>query len=225
MGYHLPQFVKLKILVAEDHEIFLEGTIDLLRRQYPDADIRAAPTVETVLEQIQQFQPDLLVLDLALPEMSGDIAQTETGLQLLRKLLQDYPNLNLTVLSTYVKALIRIRPEIDLHNGGFTIVDKSFSGQEMLRRVDWALQGLAHTRDITRGQTGLEFKPEWLTVLNLAFQESLNDWAIAERMNVSERTVRHYWTKIYDALNVYPVDGKSSRIQTEIRAREAGLID
>jgi DNA-binding NarL/FixJ family response regulator len=139
--------------------------------------------------------------------------------------MQEYPNLNLTVLSTYFKALIRIRPEIDLHNGGFTIVDKSFSGREMLKRVDWALQGLAHTRDITRGQAGLEFKPEWLRVLQLAFQESLNDWAIAERMDVSERTVRHYWTKIYDALGVYPENGRSIRIQTEIRAREAGLID
>ena len=47
-------------------------------------------------------------------------------------------------------------------------------------------------------------KPEWLQVLQLAFQESLQDKAIAERMNVGERTVRHYWSKIQDVLDVYP---------------------
>ncbi|WP_302884942.1 hypothetical protein [Kovacikia minuta] len=37
----------------------------------------------------------------------------------------------------------------------------------MLSRVNWALQGVTHTKAI--GQQRLEVKPEWLTVLNLAF--------------------------------------------------------
>jgi DNA-binding NarL/FixJ family response regulator len=61
--------------------------------------------------------------------------------------------------------------------------------------------------------------------LKLAFQKGLQDKAIADRMNVSERSVRHYWTKIQDALQVYPDEGTNIRIQTEIRAREEGLID
>jgi DNA-binding NarL/FixJ family response regulator len=44
-------------------------------------------------------------------------------------------------------------------------------------------------------------------------------------MNVSERTVQYYWTKIRDVLEVYPEDDKNLRIQTEVRAREEGLID
>jgi DNA-binding NarL/FixJ family response regulator len=70
-----------------------------------------------------------------------------------------------------------------------------------------------------------EVKPEWLTVLNLAFEEGLEDKVIAERMQIALRTVRHYWTKIQDVLGVYPEDGKSLRIQTEKRAREEGFID
>jgi DNA-binding NarL/FixJ family response regulator len=61
--------------------------------------------------------------------------------------------------------------------------------------------------------------------LRLAFKEGLQDKAIAEEINVAERTVRHYWTKVQDALEVYPEAGKNIRIQTEIRAREEGLID
>jgi DNA-binding NarL/FixJ family response regulator len=95
--------------------------------------------------------------------------------------------------------------------------------KEMLTKVDWALQGLIYTPREMR--SGLEVKPEWLEVLQLAFRQGLQDKAIAERMNVSERTVRHYWTKIQDALSVYPDAGKNIRIQTEMRAREEGLID
>jgi DNA-binding NarL/FixJ family response regulator len=64
-----------------------------------------------------------------------------------------------------------------------------------------------------------------MEVLRLAFKEGLMDKAIADEMKVAERTVRHYWTKVQDALGVYPEAGKNIRIQTEIRAREEGLID
>jgi hypothetical protein len=44
-------------------------------------------------------------------------------------------------------------------------------------------------------------------------------------MHRAERSVRTYWTKIQDVLGVYPEEGKNMRIQTEIRARQEGLID
>ena len=103
--------------------------------------------------------------------------------------MQQYPILNFVVQSGHVKALVRLKPYIDAHQGGFTIVDKSLPLQEMLTKVDWALQGIIYTpRDM---RTGIELKPEWLQVLKLAFQEGLQDKAIAEQINVSERTVRH----------------------------------
>jgi DNA-binding NarL/FixJ family response regulator len=219
---------QLKILVVDDHEVVLGGTIELLKRQYPQAELLTAQTVEDALSQVKAHEPDLVVLDLSLPETEGDAAQAEAGVQLLKTLMQEHPTLNLTVQSTHVKALIRIKPEIDRHRGGFTVADKSLSSREMLTRVDWALEGVTHTKDIRRGR-GLEIKPDWITVLKLAFYEGLQDRAIAKRMQVSERTVRHYWTKIQDVLEVYPEedkqDGKNIRIQTEIRAREEGLID
>ena len=95
----------------------------------------------------------------------------------------------------------------------------------MLTRVDWALQGLTHTKDIKGIHSGLEIKPEWLQVLNLAFEQGLQDKVIAKNMCISERMVRHYWSKLQDALSIYPEEGKNIRIQTEIKARAAGLID
>ncbi|MGJ3248162.1 MAG: DNA-binding response regulator [Elainellaceae cyanobacterium] len=210
-------------VVVDDHESVLGGTVSALQKAYPDVHMVTAQTAKEAEDQVATRKPGAVVMDLSIPYSVGDTAQTETGIQLLRTLIQQYPTLNIVVQSAHVRSLVRLKPMIDTHEGGFTIADKSLPLKEMLTKVDWALQGLIYTPREMR--TGLEVKPEWLEVLVLAFQEGLQDKAIAERMNVSERTVRHYWTKVQDALGVYPDEGKNIRIQTEIRARDEGLID
>lgn len=210
-------------VVVDDHESVLGGTVAVLEKEYPEARIVTANTATEAEEQIAGATPDAVVMDLSIPQTPKDTAQIETGIHLLRTLMQQYPTLNIVVQSAHVRSLVRLKPMIDTHEGGFTIADKGLPLKEMLTRVDWALQGLIYTPREMR--TGLEVKPEWLEVLTLAFQKGLQDKAIAEQMNVSERTVRHYWTKVQDALDVYPEAGKNIRIQTEIRAREEGLID
>jgi len=88
--------------------------------------------------------------------------------------------------------------------------------------MEWSMEGLTHTKDL---QSDLEVKPEWLEVLRLAFEEGLQDKAIAKEMFKSERMIRHYWSKIQDALEIYPEEGKNVRALTQIRAREKGLLD
>ncbi|NET58931.1 MAG: response regulator transcription factor [Symploca sp. SIO2E6] len=223
MSYNLPKSEKLKLFVVDDHELMLGGTIGALRQQYPKAEILTAKTLQNALEQVARFQPDLAIIDVSIPETLGKIAKIETGIKFLQTVMQQYPDLNLVVLSSYVKALVRIKDEIDEHQGGFTVVDKGLPSLEMLNRVDWSLKGFTHTKDL-RMLKG-EIKPEWLEVLTLAFQEKLQDKAIAEHMHIATRTVLHYWTKIRDVLGVYPEEGKNLRIQTEMRAREEGFID
>ncbi len=213
----------LKILVVDDHELILSGTLDLLKRYYTQAEILTAKTTQNALQQVETFKPDLVIMDLSLPETSGVTAEINQGIKSLEILLKKYPTLNLVVQSSYVKALVRIKPEIDAHEGGFTVADKGLSSQEMLQRIDLALKGITHTKDL-KMPLG-EVKPEWIEVLNLAFEEGLEDKVIADRLKVSPRTVRQYWTKVQDVLGVYLEDGKSLRIQTEKRAREEGFID
>ena len=213
----------LKILVVDDHELVLHGTVNGLKQRYPDAEIATVQTAQEVKEQVQQIQPDLLVVDLSLPQAPGAFPQPDTGIQLLKTLMQRYPTLNIVVQSAYPKALVRLRSAIDTHEGGYTVASKSLSLREILTRVQWALEGVVYTPKEMRA--GLELKPAWLTALQLAFEEGLQDKAIAERMNISERTVRLYWNQVQDALSVYPEPGKNIRIQTERRAREEGLID
>ncbi|QLE57338.1 response regulator [Nostoc sp. TCL26-01] len=222
----LPQSASLNILIIDDHQLILNGTYSLLQQEYPTADIVKVKTAIAALKEIASCRFDLIVMDLSIPEQAGVIAQIDTGISLLQKLLRQYSQSNFLVQSSYVKALIRIKHEIDEHQGGFAIVDKELSESEIITRVKIALQGGTHTKDI---KSGWEFKPEWLDVLRLAFEEGLTDRLIAERMYKSERAVRTYWTKIQDVLGIYPEDckkaGQNMRIQTEIRARQAGLID
>lgn len=212
-----------QLLVVDDHDAVLSGTVSALQKDYPDADIRTVRTAHEAATSVATVLPALLVVDLSIPEKAGAPSLPETGIALLRSLMQQHPELNIVVQSAHVKSLVRLKPAIDAHQGGFTIVDKSLPLHEMLTKVSWAMQGLIYTPKDMR--SGLEVKPEWLHVLQLAFKEGLQDKAIADRMNVSERTVRHYWSKVQDALGVYPDPGKNIRIQTEIRAREEGLID
>lgn len=219
----IPQPEKQTFLVVDDHALVLDGTLGILKQAYPEANIVTAQTAQEALNKMEQTHPELVTVDLVMPEVTGETAQAKSGLQLLKTLMERYPKLNLVVQSAHVRTLVWLKPTIDNHMGGFTVVDKSQPVKDLLTMVDWALQERTYTpREI---RNGLQLKPAWMQVLQLAFQESLQDTAIAKRMNVSERTVQYYWTKIRDVLEVYPDEDKNLRIQTEVRAREAGLID
>lgn len=214
---------KMRILVVDDHAMVLGGTTSALKSHYPEAELYTAQTAQQGLEQVHLIHPHVVVIDLSMPEKNGEIAKVDHGIQLLRQIMSEFPMLNIVVQSAHVKSLVRIKSAIAAHEGGFTIADKSLSMQEMLTKVDWSMQGVVFTPKEMRN--GIEMKAEWLEVLRLAFEEGLQDKGIADRIKVAERTVRHYWSKIQDVLDVYPDEGKNIRIQTERRAREEGLID
>lgn len=210
-----------KILILDDHKLILDGTLKVLNQHYPTAEILTLATAQNLLATVKTFQPDLIVMDLSIPGKTGMTAHTEIGIELLQSLMKQEPNLNIMVQSSYIKALVRLKHDIDNHQGGFTLADKSISEQEMALRINWALQGITHTKDL---KVDLAVKPEWLEVLELA-ADGLQDRAIAKQMNAHERTVRNYWTKIQDALDIYPEEDKNLRVLTLKKAREEGLLD
>ncbi|MGF1523194.1 MAG: response regulator [Leptolyngbyaceae cyanobacterium] len=211
-------------LLIDDHDAILRGIAEALRQAYPAVEVAIAKTLEEVQHQLEQISPELVITDLSIPASTADeFPLPDTGIKLLRQLLDRYPDGNFAVQTAHVRTLIRIKPRIDQHHGGFTITDKSLPLETLLQRIEWALQGVVYTPPEMR--TALEVKPEWIEMLRLAFQEGLQDRAIAQKLHVAERSVRHYWRNLQDALEVYPEEGKNTRIQTGIRAREVGLLD
>ena len=213
---------KPKILIVDDHRLLLNGVIELVRDRFPQAQIFSANTIQEAASQITEDLPNLVIADLSLPQTKGATANIENGLEFLRSLMEKHCDLNIMVQTSYPKALVRLIPEIDNHHGGFTIADKSLPIEALLTFMEWAMLGITYTKNI---QIDLEVKPEWLEVLRLAFEEGLQDKAIAQSMYKSERMIRHYWSKIQDALGIYPEPGKNVRALTQIRAREKGLLD
>ena len=218
-----------RILLVDDHPTTLSGTIVLLKEHYKNVEILVAKTAQEIFSKLVEPLFHLVILDLSIPEGTEDRARTETGIAALKQIMAQHPTQNLAILSTNIQPLIRVRPEIDSHQGGFTVIDKAQSTESLLTRVDAALNGFSDTREIKGFQPGIELKPEWLDVLNLAFGEGLQDKAIAQRLGVQTTTVRHYWSKLYDVLEIYSAeerqDGKNVRTRAEILAREKGLID
>lgn len=212
---------KYNILIVDDHELILAGTLKILKEQGFESHCLSAKTAREARERLEKLPFDLVIIDLSIPETTATIGKVEIGIKFLREIMQKYPTINIMVQSVYLKALNQIKHEIDRHQGGFTIADKNISEQEMLTRLQWALQGVTYTKDI---RTGLELKEEWLEILKLA-AEGLSDKAIADRIQKKERTVRNYWSKVQDVLGVYSHKNINLRVITLKRAREKGLID
>lgn len=213
-------------LVIDDHELILESTINALKKDFFQTEILSAKDVETANNYLQNYSPNLVILDLAIPDSYSRICKPkpEVGLELLEEIIKKNSNINIVVLSSFPEALIRLKSKIEEHHlGGFTIAMKS-SINDLIEKVHWSLQGITHTKNVPELRTG-DLKPEWFQVLEFAFADALEDKHIAQKMHVSLRTVRNYWEKIYDVLEVYPEEGVNRRIATERKARELGFID
>ena len=212
----------MNILIIDDHPLMLSSIKLLVQAQFPSAEITTIATAINAIAELAAPNKNwkLVLADLSIPLKSGDIAKSETGIDMLREIMKLDPDLNLMIYSSSVKVLVQLKHQIDNHQGGFTIADKALEPSEVQRRMQYAIDGITLTKEIRKG---LELKPEWLSTLQLAAQ-GLQDKAISEQLNVTERAVRHYWTKLQDVLEVYN-DNVNLRVLTLKKAREAGLID
>ncbi len=219
----------MKILIIDDHPLMLSSIKSLVEVQFPTAQIITVTTADAAREKLKSADKELkLVLaDLSIPKTDQEPAKSENGLELIREIMRLYPDLNLMIYSSNIKVLVQLKHQIDNHQGGFTIADKILETVEVQRRMQYAADGITFTKEIRKG---LELKPEWLSTLQLADQ-GLQDKAISEKINTSERAVRHYWTKLQDVLEIYGKgdingdDKMNLRVLTLKKAREAGLID
>jgi DNA-binding NarL/FixJ family response regulator len=222
MSRNTANATKQTFLVVDDHEAILEGTVPALQRAYPEAEVLTASDIQMAKLQMESRPPALIVLDLSLPEVPHSPASAEVGMQFLKTLIEGQFAPNILVLSTNIQPLVQLKPTINAYEGGFAAMDKSLPIREMLRLVDVALRGSIYLPPQLRSRT--EFDPKWLEVLTLKFQEGLTDKAIAQRMHLSDRTIRNYWIRLQDALGIDDEPGKELRIQIEIAARKIGLI-
>lgn len=120
--------MKLRILVADDHEVVRRGLCTLLQaREGWEICGEAADGRETI-EKVKQLKPDVVILDVGMPNLNG-LAAT-------RQLIQQDPNLKIIVLTiTDVDEVIR--EALDAGARGFVL--KSDAARDLVSAVE-ALQ-------------------------------------------------------------------------------------
>jgi DNA-binding NarL/FixJ family response regulator len=210
----------IRVALADDHPIVLDG-LEQLFRVVPDITVVArCRNADEALRAVRAQAPDILVLDLIMPGASG--------LELLRALYGgDHPTR--VVLLTAVADDDQLLEAVRL--GAQGIVLKDMAPQvlvDAIREVhaggQWLEQGLggrALRRLLTREQradgAARRLTAREREIVGL-LASGLRNRAIAERLSISEGTVKGHVHNIYQKLDL---DG---RIELTIYAREHGLV-
>jgi two-component system response regulator NreC len=180
------------IVLADDHHIVRQGLRRLLEDE-PDFQV-VGDTGDGLeaLQLVERLQPDVLVVDLVMPGLSG--------LEVTRQVNQRSPRTRVVILSMYANEAYVLEA---LKNGASGYVLKESSGVDLVRAVREALAGRRYLSPplsehaieayLEKVDTGPLDPYETLTarereVLHLAAEGHTNN-QIAERLSISPRTV------------------------------------
>jgi len=209
----------IRILVADDHPIVRDGLIAILSTQ-PDFEIvgKASTGVEAV-EQSETLKPDILLLDLEMPEMDGVEA-----LRRLRDLHSPVRALVFTAFDTDE----RIVGAVQAGAQGYLLKgaprEEIFNAIRVVHAGGSLLQPVVATkllRQVIQDQSG-HSNPDALTpreqnVLQLLAQ-GLQNKEIAAQLVITERTVKFYVSSILGKL------GAGNRTEAVTIAVQRGLV-
>jgi two-component system, NarL family, response regulator DevR len=84
---------QLRLLVVDDHEVVRQGLVALLARRDRFQVVAEAGTVEEALDATRRYQPDLVVMDVRLPDGSG--------IEACREIRAEYPKTRVVMLTSY----------------------------------------------------------------------------------------------------------------------------
>jgi DNA-binding NarL/FixJ family response regulator len=116
---------KLRVLVADDHEVVRAGVRSLLDRQ-PDCEICGeAVTGRQAVTLAEQLKPDIVVLDITMPELNG--------LEAARQILKAVPGVQVLILSMHESEEL-VQEILDIGAQGYIL--KSDAGRELAAAME-----------------------------------------------------------------------------------------
>jgi DNA-binding NarL/FixJ family response regulator len=121
---------KIRIMLADDHPLFIEGLSMMLRRE-PDFELCGiANNGREVLEMLPTTKPDLILLDINMPKMNG--------LETIKYIRQSYPSVKIVMLSGYFDEAIIKEAKIKGANGYLL---KSSQRDELIHTIKMVYSG------------------------------------------------------------------------------------
>ncbi len=198
----------VRIVIADDHPVFRDGLRRLLEAEPGFRVVAEAGDGAQAVESVRQHRPDVLLLDLAMPNVRG--------LEALRELAASSTPVH-TILLTAAIETTQIVEALQL--GARGVVLKHSASELLLKSIRTVMEGqywvgrdtvsdLVQTlRDLLPSarkaapRRSYELTPRELEIVG-AIVEGFSNRDIAQKFALSEQTVKHHLTNIFDKLGV-----------------------
>jgi len=208
----------IRVLVVDDHEIVRKGTCALLATK-PDIDVVGeARDGKEAVSSTQRLQPDVVLMDLVMPEMDG--------IQAIQAITTQQPDVRILVLTSFA-ANDKVFPAIKAGASGYLLKDTS--PQELVQAIRQVYRGevslypsiarkvldeLSHPTQQPPAASPLTER-EVEVLRNIA--RGLSNAEISHLLVITEATVRNHVSNILSKLHL------ASRTQAALYALREGL--
>jgi DNA-binding NarL/FixJ family response regulator len=189
----------IRLMIVDDHAVVRAGLHRLLEQTTDISVVAEAVDGADALVRMQEQVPEVVLMDLSMPGIDG--------IEATRRIMASWPKTRVVALTSFSDRE-RVLGMLDAGASGYVLKDSS--PDELVRAVRAAAEGgvpLAPVAAATLMNTRAErTAADTLTarerdVLGLLAQ-GLQNRGIAERLGISEATVKAHLTHIYQALDV-----------------------
>ncbi len=208
----------IRILVVDDHTVVRKGLQALIATEPGMVMVGEAATGQEAVELARRLQPDVVLVDLVMPVMDG--------IQAIAAITRAHPRIRILALTSFAEE-DKVYPAIKAGALGYLLKDAS--PEQLLQAIRDVYRGVPTLdsslafkliQEIQR-PTELPMSPEPLSereveVLRLVAQ-GLSNQEIADRLCISERTVRNHVGNILNKLHL------ANRTQAALYALRQGI--
>lgn len=192
----------MKILIADDHALFREGLKQILEENFEGSSTDQASNGYEVMDSIVRRDYDLLLLDIAMPGLSG--------LDVLKQLRIKKPKLKVLVLSMYPEGQYAVRA---IKAGASGYLTKRSASDELIEAIKRVSQGGIYVTAAIAEKLMFDMKPdtgkpphellsdrEFQIFCMIASGKTVS--TIAEELNLSVKTVSTHRVHILEKMNM-----------------------
>jgi len=198
---------KFRVLLADDHALVRAGIRALLERGELVEVVGEVGGGSDALELIEKLQPDVVLLDLAMPQLSG--------FEVLTAMSRKFPQIHVIVLTVYDEEEYAFQA---LRAGAAGYLPKSAASAELRLAIEHVMGGKKYLsptieqraafelrRNTPEGRAPLsELTPRQREVLTfIAEGHSTKD--IARTLNISVKTVETHRAQLMDRLDIHDI--------------------
>lgn len=194
----------IRVMIVDDHEVVREGLRALLNRRQGMSVVGEAGSVETAITEARRTRPDVIIMDVRLPDGSG--------VEACREIREEHPNAKVIMLTSYADEEAVIA---SILAGAAGYLLKQTRGQALadaiatVARGESLLDPAVTTKVMERVRTGTGREDDELAQLSEQEQKILSLIAegktnkeIAAEIYLSDKTVKNYVSSILSKLNL-----------------------